>query len=351
MRTYFAWYLIMTLNMLRNVIIIWILGSVIACSSHAVTNTQSLSATPQAKLTHSPTAKHAISVEARQLAEIDNSRIREASGLVPSQQSPNVLWMINDGGNGPLLYAVDRSGRTLTTVRIEREINRDWEDLAAYTAENGQHYLVIADIGDNAKARASYRLIFIQEPKLAVPGHKQPQTASTARVIDFTYEDGARDAESIGIDQRAGKIYILSKREALPRLYSLPLPQGYRLKETQTARFVAELKGLPSPTLLDRLANPLLGGLASQPTAIDISNDGTQMAILTYRHVFMLERQNQESWQSAFSRQPLKLLSHSLTQAEAIGFDKNSRGLYFTSEHAPAPLWYAEIPRPQHEAD
>lgn len=73
--------------------------------------------------------------------------LSEASGLETTSES-NFLWMINDGGNKPVLYGLDTLGVIKKQIKINAK-NNDWEDLASDKAGN----IYIGDFGNNANDR------------------------------------------------------------------------------------------------------------------------------------------------------------------------------------------------------
>lgn len=83
--------------------------------------------------------------------------LTEISGLAMAS-TPGVLWMHNDSGAGPTLFAVDiDSGALLATVTLTVEFAWDWEDMAAGPCEFGDadRCLYVGDVGDNAEARTA----------------------------------------------------------------------------------------------------------------------------------------------------------------------------------------------------
>ncbi len=257
--------------------------------------------------------------------------ITEASGLAASRRDDALLWVLNDGGNPPVLYAAGIDGSNKGQLKIDGVKNRDWEDMASFIWRE-KPYLLIADIGDNRGKRERYYLHFVHEPEM-------PGTVSThvARTIEFNYEDGPRDAESLAVDVLGERILILSKRDHPPQLYELPLfPETGKI---QTARRITSIVGLPQPSLADIFANPVLGKLGDAPTAMDISPDGTTAVVMTYRSILLFVRNPGMSWAQAFSRPPGRIATHSLLQGEALAFGACGERIYSTSEQLPAPLW------------
>ena len=90
-------------------------------------------------------------------------QLDELSGLAASRVHDDTLWVLNDGGNPPALYAIGNRGGLQATFRIAGVANTDWEDLAAFDL-GGRHYLLIADTGDNGGIRKTLLLHVIEEP-------------------------------------------------------------------------------------------------------------------------------------------------------------------------------------------
>ncbi len=267
----------------------------------------------------------------RRLGELQNPALTEASGMAASRREADLLWILNDGGNPPLLFATASDGSDRGVVRVDGAKNHDWEDMASFVW-GGRPYLLIADIGDNRAKRARCYLYFVPEPKM--PGSS---VATVARTIEFVYEDGPRDAESLAVDLQGRRILILTKRDLPPVLYELPLFP--RSSSVQIARRVTSIAALPQPPLAEIFANPVLGRLGDVPTAMDISPDGTRVAVLTYRAVLLFVRSSGVGWEQSFSEPPVKLAAHQLSQGEALAFGSQGECIYYTSEQRPAPLW------------
>lgn len=275
------------------------------------------------------------------LGNLSDSSIREASGIAASRRRADILWVINDSGNEPLIYAVGLDGSDRGHVPIRNARNQDWEDLAAFVY-NRTAFLLIADCGDNENRRKSCFLYIIEEPRVGPAGivEKSPQEWSWR--IEYVYADGPRDCEGVAVDMHRREILLLTKRTDPPVLYSLPLT--FTQSDTvQKARPVTKVGGIPKPTTEDLREDPLYGRFRSQPTAMDLSPDGALIAILTYKQVFLFDRQSNESWPQVFGRAPVPLVIPRMRQAEALCFGADGRSLLMTSEKLPAPLYRLDI--------
>ena len=252
------------------------------------------------------------------------------SGLAASHEHADTLWVINDGGAGPELYAIGHRGGLIATVHIDGVVNTDWEDLAAFDL-HGRHYLLIADTGDNGGLRRTLQLHVVEEPQALVDGALHP-----AWSIAFRWPDGPRDCEAVAVDAVHGEVLLISKRHRPPELFALPLqPTTGTL---QIAQRVGYLGGIPEPDPnLLRLA-PHLARMRNQVTAADLSPDGRTLAVLTYRDVLLYQRGKTDDWPAAVAKTPQIHALPWLAQAEALGWSADGQSLFATGEHSPTPL-------------
>ena len=79
--------------------------------------------------------------------------LQESSGLAWLNDT---LWTLNDSGNEPRLYALDRKGNLLES-RTTTNTNIDWEDM---TVAHGN--LIVADMGNNYGTRKNLYLLEIE---------------------------------------------------------------------------------------------------------------------------------------------------------------------------------------------
>ncbi|GGP60955.1 hypothetical protein [Streptomyces abikoensis] len=149
---------------------------------------------------------------------IEDPRIKESSGLAASRAHPGVYWTHNDSGDGPYVYAVDsRTGRTIARVTLDGVDARDVEAISL--GPDGNIYL--GDIGDNLGGTwPDVRVHRFPEPKELTGDITVTPTTYTVR-----YEDGPRDAESLMVHPRTGRVYIVSKKQSgKGALYEAPEP-------------------------------------------------------------------------------------------------------------------------------
>jgi len=269
----------------------------------------------------------------RQIGHLRDSGLTGVSGMAASRRRPDILWVINDSGNGSMLYAIGLDGNTRGVFRVSGSRNWDWEDLASYTW-GGKAYLVIGDVGDNAARRRKPVLYIVEEPEISPASSPVRGEVSVSRDIPFSYEDGPRDCEAVAVDLPSERILLLSKRDLYPRLYELPLMPA-KGEGKPIARFLAEMTSIPPPSEEDLLEDPIFGRFRSQPTAMDIDPSGRVAIILTYGHAYRYDRAPTELWEMAFSKSPWILKLPRLKQAEALCIGYDGQTVFVTSERQP----------------
>jgi len=245
--------------------------------------------------------------------------IDEASGLASSRLNSGVLWVHNDSGDQPRVFAVNRRGKLLGTYLLNGAAAVDWEDMATGPAPGGGSYLYLADIGDNSARRMSVHIYRVPEP--SVNAEQDPVTRTLSGVVDFefVYEDGPRDAESFMVDPLTGDFYVVSKREILGnRLYRAIAPNAAR-----TNRF------------LQVATFPFTGA-----TGGDISPDGLQVLIRRYSNAGLAataatywSRPDASVSLVELLKQPGQILPLAQeVQGESIAFSTGAPGFYTTTE-------------------
>ncbi|MFF1274049.1 WD40 repeat domain-containing protein [Streptomyces marokkonensis] len=146
---------------------------------------------------------------------IKDPRVTESSGLAASRLHPGVYWTHNDSDDGPYLYAVD-SATGETVARLTLTGVGTPRDVEAISVGPGNR-LFVGDIGDNLGG--SWPYVWIYE----LPEPKKLQDA-TVRATQYVvkYSDGPRDAESMVVHPKTGRVYLIDKKEEGGHLYEGP---------------------------------------------------------------------------------------------------------------------------------
>lgn len=241
------------------------------------------------------------------IAKLDGRLLPEASALQDSGRFPGIFWTLNDSGNPPRLFAINKLGQIIQPagvknyegIAVSGAKNTDWESLA----RDDQGHLYVGDIGNNSSKRRDLTIYQIEEPD---PWHDLSVIPS--RVIHFFYPEQKNfPDEKLRYDAEAlfwldGHLHLFTKhwQDRDNSLYRLDITAA---SDEATAVF---------------LGNFHLGGMV---TAADASTDGRQLAILTYSGIWLFERGDSGGF---FRRSSQWLSGHWLPiaakQAEGITF-------------------------------
>lgn len=127
---------------------------------------------------------------------IQDSRIANSSGLARDTAS-DLYWTVNDSGTQGTAYGLTAKGLVKGIVGWRAD-PKDVEAVAMY-----KRRLYVADIGDSKRTRSSVRVYYFDDP--------QPDNKTVPyRAYDFSYPDGAHDAETLLVDPD-GRLLIVTK--------------------------------------------------------------------------------------------------------------------------------------------
>lgn len=270
---------------------------------------------------------------------MDEPKTCEASGLAPSRLTAGLLWTHDDSGGAPVLRALAADGgKARGWLRVLGVANRDWEDLASFTAD-GKAWLLIADTGDNLGQRAQVVLHVLEEPAATQLARRGEVAQFPAYSIAFVYEDGPRDCEAVAVAPEEQAVYLLTKRDRPARLYRLPL-QAAAPDRPAVARQVGTVPHLPQSTGWTSWIPAPERAFRGDATALDFSSDGRRALVLTYGGTYLFARAPGESWATALAREPQPAAGHHLPQAEAACFDPAGRVIFVASEQSRRLLRY-----------
>lgn len=250
---------------------------------------------------------------------IEEPDINEASGLASSLKTPGLLYTHNDSGGKAEVFVLNKRGLMPARIILKGITNRDWEDIATgIDPRDGRPYVYIGEIGDN---NARYPSVFIYrfaEPEIL----DTLITVDTTDRIEFTYEDGPRDAEALFVDPRGGDIYVIGKREENSGIYRLAYPQSF--SQPNVAKRVGSLP-------------------YNWVTAADISPSGHRILVKTYSSIYRYKRGKNQSVAEALAGK-YKIMPYKLEQqGEAVAFDEKGKGYLTISERlgeTPVELYY-----------
>lgn len=263
------------------------------------------------------------------LGTVQDHTITEISGVVASRRQDGVLWVHNDSGDDPRLYALARDGRLLATVTLTAATHRDWEDLALGPGPDAaRDYLYVGDIGDNKEKRTSIRVYRLPEPAVdAGAGAPAEIAVDDVEELRITYPDGAHDAETLLVDPADGGLYVVTKDDSGPSaLYRYPAP--IRARAVVTLERLVAIPGTDRNEMWQRT-----------PTGGDIAADGGRVALRLYHQVWLWPRAPGQALSEAIAAEPCVASQQEEHQGEAIAFDPDGRGYLTISEGLRPPIW------------
>jgi len=260
----------------------------------------------------------------RELGRLPERGLDEVSGLVASRAHPGLLWVHNDSGDAPRVFAIASTGEVRHEVALNGAEAVDYEDIAIGPGpEPESTYLYVGDIGDNLARRAQVQIYRLKEPAL---GPDTPSRFSVdATRIDVRYEGGARDAEALMMDPISGDLFIVAKAF----LFFREAPVGiFRVARADLLKPAA-------------VAHPVLQLPLGPVTAADVKADGSGVAIRNYSNLFYWPRAPEQSLVEALAGVACPWpLADTRRQGEALGFSADGQGYFTVSEGAQEPLYF-----------
>lgn len=238
--------------------------------------------------------------------------LKEVSGVEHFQNS-QYLWMMNDSGNDPEIFALDTLGKIQATFYINKK-NRDWEDV---TTDN-QGNLYIGDFGNNANNRKNLEIYKFstfdldgkknsvpEEIKFSFPNQKKFPPKKKDRHFDvesFFYHNGY--------------LYLFTKsrtKKAYGRtdLYKIPAITGKHKAEY-----------INTFTTCDEMN--------CWVTSADISPDGKKVVLLSHNNIWQFTDFKADDF---FSGTVTTFDLEHTSQKEGICF-KDNNSVYITDEQA-----------------
>ena len=160
---------------------------------------------------------------------------RESSGLALGH---DLIWTINDSGDGPYLYAMDAHGKLQRKVILSNAKNNDRESLA-----QDENYLYIGDIGNNRNRRSDFTIYRISWAALVAPeGRKEWRVEADRITFSYANRTGneprkAHNFDAEGLAVYGDELWLFSKNRAdyKTQLYRLPTRPGhYQIQPSAT---------------------------------------------------------------------------------------------------------------------
>lgn len=285
------------------------------------------------------------------VGNLDNSaNWQEQSGLATPFNPANsaYMWVLSDAPANMLaaVLASDATNQGVYTLATPPAYV-DWEDLESTTV-NGQPYLYVFDYGNNGNAADSrgvgidMRIFRIKEPTITGAGGSISTSDYISIDAAFPVVDGPtlRDCEA-SIVETTGKIWIITKRDAIQRVYSLDHAETY--VGTQTLVYEGTMTSLPAST-----TSPL-GATNTYAVDAAISPDQTEILVKNYNNVYFFPKSSSQTVMEALQQSLVDVpayvgggftssapkTSHPSQepQGEGIAFSPDGRDWYSNSEY------------------
>lgn len=262
---------------------------------------------------------------ARELADLVDDEITEASGLVASRANDACFYVHNDSGDRSRVFLIGRDGRTRTTIQMRGAPAVDYEDIAiAPGADVGRFDVCVADIGDNNAKRPHVTIYRFRDE---VRSGQEATVDVEPTEFRFRYADGPRDAEAFVVDPDSGDGYVFTKRrDGRTFVYRLAAP--WSREDVAVAERVMTIT-LPLALLPARIV-----------TGADWSADGRRLIVRCYVHGWEWHAPGDEPLDPAqlAERAPQRVYLAGEAQGEAVAYATDGGAILTVSEGLHPPL-------------
>ncbi|MEM8736883.1 MAG: hypothetical protein AAGG38_00155 [Planctomycetota bacterium] len=294
---------------------------------------------------------------------ITHPEITESSGLAASRRTPGGWWTHNDSGDTPRLFLLDERGELLQEYRVDVPRAIDWEDMCSFELD-GRAYLLVGDIGDNARKRSQVTLWLIPEPAYdPASSPAEPPILAPVRKFDFAFAQGPQDCESLAFDPVTRTVMLITKVDPRRNLfktagvYLWPWPASPENAAPSEAGDASAVPPATGPELSLQAPRPNgADGLPAAPeqtvvlerdaklslrivVGADVAADGSRCVVATYGDAWTYARQPGQTWAQAFSEPPKQVALGPRGQSEAVAFAADGVTVYLTAEGVDKPLW------------
>lgn len=243
----------------------------------------------------------------RPVVTITDGRIAESSGLAVSPTNPRLLYTLNDSGNAPAVYAIDRrSGDVVGVTALSGYTISDTEAIGV--GDDGTMW--VADTGDNSGNRDDVALYAFPEPG-------RGDSTVTPDRYPLRYPSGSQDAETVLVGPGSHRVYVVSKGVLGGRVYRLPARPR-----------------IDRPNLLRPVHRAEVPGLVTDGS---FTPDGSEVVLRTYENAVGYDAR---TWQETWS----KSLPHQ-RQGESLTVDADGESFLIGSEGTPSQVLRVALPK------
>ena len=263
-------------------------------------------------------------VKSQKMGTVDSGQINEISGLIATE---NTLWVHNDSGDSPTLYALSTNGIHKGTVNITNAFARDWEAMTSFT-KDGQQYFLIGDVGDNKERKGMVTFYVIKAPT-----HFNDIKADYS--FTGTYDIGSKDVEAMFVDPIDNSLYLLSKgRDGQHHILKSAIPEQPPILENPIEAKTTAPPDVQFSTVYSKKWSdlPIPKNQQSQYiTDAAIHQDGTLIVRRNYLSASLWVRTDNQSIDELLQTKPCKIPLPLQPQGESIAFSPNGQYLWTIS--------------------
>ena len=227
--------------------------------------------------------------------------------MVASATHKDTLWVHNDSGGAPQIYAIRLDGSVRSVHKLSGANAEDWEDMTLLPGVD-RDTLIVADFTDNKLRRENVTLYRFAEPDSVATD----STITGVETLTVTYSDGSpHNAETLVSDPATGAVGIVTKDAGSTQLFVILSPSaGANTAQLSKSGFFP-------------------GGLA---TAGDVSRDGRRLAMRDYAGAWIWQARPGDSWMDTLSSPPCEVSLIRERQGETLAFAPDGSVLYTLSE-------------------
>lgn len=252
------------------------------------------------------------------LTTLKDAALNEVSGIADCRGRKNCFWMHNDSGDSSRFFLVGYDGNLIRRILFNSPV-LDCEDMSVGVGYTKGNYVYLGDIGDNYLLRPAIIMYIFKEDSLLL-GTSKYITADKYRRVTLQYPDGPHDAEAFFVDSIDKTLYIVTKRDAQPGIYSVSLKQLFT-----TTSAVLVKHGVITHRYL---------------TAGDVTTNSQEILLKGYDSVFYWKRTPGKKFYSIIKQTPKVIPYKREKQGEAICFAADGSGFYTTSEGTFQPIYF-----------
>jgi hypothetical protein len=244
------------------------------------------------------------------IADLPND-LKEVSGTEIAPKS-ELIWMVNDGGNKPVLFGLNSKGNIIKEIKI-RAKNHDWEDLAS--DDKGTIY--IGDFGNNSNKRKNLSIIIVEQNELDEEKAEVDEIAfKYPNQFEFPPKNKNKYFDTEAFFYFKSALYLLTKSRVAGNygkttLYKIPAKKG-----KYTAEIVAKFESCKEREC--------------RITSADISPNGKKVVLLSQKKILIFSDFKDDQF---FSGNATTINLRYRSQKESITF-KDDHTVLITDEKA-----------------